>query len=80
MGHSRKEQVSAVIEELNAIQVGELSTIESKLASIRQDLGTLGERELERTVAAAGSELVRGDAANFRRLLAQAVSRLGHLK
>lgn len=80
MARGRKEQIRASIEALNAIQVGELSAIDNKVAAAREELRTLNEPELERSLEESRRCLAQGDVTNFRRLLAQTVSRLGHLK
>ena len=76
----RKEQVRAVIGALNALGVGELSSIETRLAVVREELVPLSEPDIQAAVDEARTSLLKGDLGNFRRLVSQAVSRLGHLK
>ena len=80
MAGSRSERIHRLIEALNAVTVGEFSAIETKLTAAREELATLQEADLEKTVAEAQAHLLKGDLASFRRLVAQAVSRLGHLR
>ena len=76
----RKERLGAIIDHLNAIHIGDLAAIETRLAKAGEDLASLGETDLSRTLDEARSSLGRADLANFRRLVAQTVSRIGHLK
>lgn len=75
----RKTRIRGVIGELNAIGPGELGAIFAKLKIAEEALAELGESDLLATVAEARSQLGRGDLANYRRLISQAVARLGHL-
>jgi hypothetical protein len=76
----RKERIGALIDAMNAIHIGELSSIDAKLGAAKDQLAALGESDLEKLSVEARERLRGGDAANFRRLVAQLVSRLGHLK
>jgi hypothetical protein len=76
----RKERTGAILVALNAIQVGRIDAVLSKLTVAREDLRQIDEPELAGTLQEAEASLTRGDAANFRRLVSQVVSRLGHLK
>ena len=80
MAKSRKERIETVMAGLNALEVGELSAIDNKLVVATQEVAGLEELELEGVLQAARTALGRGDVPNFRRLVAQTVSRLGHLR
>ena len=80
MAQGRRAQVQGLMDLLNSINVGELGSIETKLASVREDLRGLGESEVEKVIEEAWASLTRADLVNFRRLLAQAVAKLGHLR
>jgi hypothetical protein len=80
VARSRSEQMGAIIDSLNGIHVGRLETIQGRLGVVREELKALGEPELDSTFEEACGSLSRGDAGNFRRLVSQVVSRLGHVK
>ena len=65
---------------MTALDVGELSAIDAKLRSAEENIAGMDMPELAETVGEARSRLGVGDTANFRRLVSQAVARLGHLK
>ena len=75
----RKTRIRSVIGELNAIGPGEFGAIVGKLKIAEDALADLGESGLLAIVAEARGQLSRGDLANYRRLISQAVARLGHL-
>jgi len=80
MGTDRRARIRGVIGGLNAIGPGELGGIVAKLKIAEETLAELGEQELLRTIEEARSVLALGDLANYRRLVSQAVARLGHLR
>ena len=80
MNAVRKDQIGTLISSLNAIGVGTLSSIQSKVQSAAADLEGLGEKELAALLHEAGGCLDTGDFENYRRLLSQTVSKLGHLR
>ena len=69
MAKSRKERIEAVIAGLNALAVGELSAIETKLLIATEEVAALAADDLEKTLKEAGSALAKGDVSNFRRLV-----------
>jgi len=75
---SGRQRISGVIEALNAIEVGEISAIVHKLRMAEEELGGLDVGELQATLGEARKHLDDGDVTNFRRLVAQAISKLGH--
>ena len=77
---NRTEQIRSVIDHLNAIQTGELAAIRTRLAVATERLRALGESDLEKTLGEAERQLFSGNGSEFRRLLAQTVARLGHLR
>lgn len=77
---SRSEQLHGVIGTLNAIHVGDLQAILGKLGEAGAVLRALEVSEIESALGEARQSLLRGDMPNFRRLVAQVVARLGHLR
>jgi len=74
------ESVDTLIATLNNLELGDLESIRTRLGSVRAELS---KRELGELVAKLDeclSALGQGDLANFRRLKASVVSRLGHLR
>ena len=80
MAKSRAERIASVISALNAVAVGELAAIETRVQVAYQELCGLDAPELADVLRSASAALGRGDLGNFRRLIAQTVSRLGHLR
>ena len=80
MSPSHSQNVSSLIGMLNGISVGELGAITGKLAAVRQDLSELQEAELDQALEQALQSIQRGDVKDFRRLVAQMVSKLGHVR
>jgi hypothetical protein len=76
----RSGEIGAIIHRLNSIHIGEASAIATKLEAAASDLRRLGETEIEAVIHQAASEFGRADLVNFRRLVAQAVAKLGHLR
>ena len=77
---NRKSSIGHVIKSLNALDVGELSSIDAKLRTAEARMSELDMTELARTVEEARTCLGTGDVANFRRLVSQTVAKLGHLR
>ena len=77
---ARRDSVSGLIAAINSIGVGELGAIESKLQAVKSGLGGIDAPDVSQAVAEAEACLKRLDLENFRRLLAQAVAKLGHLR
>ncbi|MFC2172977.1 hypothetical protein ACFLU6_10160 [Acidobacteriota bacterium] len=73
-----KEQV--LIDSINNIKVGECSRIQAKLQQVEMNLKEINQVDLSVLVHDAQQKLEGGDVPGFRKLLAQVVSRLGHLK
>ena len=69
-----------VLTELNSLQLGELSRVDTQLARAGRALRELGEEELSGRVEDARTCLKSGDLKEFRRALANVTARLGHLK
>ena len=80
MSRQHGPKLSKLIITLNSIGVGELASITSKLEGVRSELSGLGQPELAENLDSARSAIQRGDMAEFRRLLSQTVSRLGHVR
>jgi hypothetical protein len=80
MSPSQAQKVGQLIGVLNGISVGELGVITGKLSAIRPDLNELQSTDLDQTLDQALQAIQRGDVKDFRRLVAQLVSKLGHLR
>ena len=80
MSPSQSQKVSSLIGVLNGISVGEIGAITGKLTAARQDLAELREAELDQALEQALQAIQRGDVKDFRRLVAQLVSKLGHVR
>ena len=78
MARGRSERVRSIIEQLNALGVGEVSAIDAKLQVARNNLQEIGVADVGDTVEQARVQLGKGQVSEFRRLVSQAVSRLGH--
>ena len=77
---SRGERVRKVIGGLNALQVGEIRSMAAKLSVAKEALVALDEPDLASVIQQAQEKLGSGDLSEFRRLVAQTVARLGHLR
>jgi len=71
---------SRVIALLNALQLGDLAGIESKLLEARECCLELDEPDLAARLDAAAAALRLGDVKTYRRNVETVVSRLGHLR
>ena len=80
MGKSMSQRAGGVIALLNGISVGELDSIRSKLEAARRDLLEVEQKELAASVEQAQGAIQKGDLQDFRRLVAQVVSKLGHVR
>ena len=69
-----------IIVTLNSLGVGDLDAIRSKLEGVRADVLAQGQEEIAVRLQEASAALARGEFSEYRRLLSQAVSRLGHLR
>jgi hypothetical protein len=69
-----------IIVSLNSLGIGDLDSIRKKLEAVRQEVRAQGQDELAARLDEASSALDRGQLTEYRRLLAQVVSRLGHLR
>ena len=69
-----------IIVSLNSLGIGDLDSIRKKLETVRQEVRAQGQIELADRLDEASSALDRGQLTEYRRLLAQVVSRLGHLR
>ena len=72
--------VDGLIASLNAIQIGELESVESQLAEVQAALERDDLVELVTKLDECLTALSRGDVKNFRRIKESIVSRLGHLR
>jgi len=80
MAKTRSDRMGNIISTLNGISVGELSGLTVRLDAAQGELQELKEAELAGSLGDAKASMLRGDVANFRRLVSQVVSRLGHLR
>ncbi len=69
-----------IINFLNAIGIGELEAILSKVEAARSACAELGHEDLVQALEEASAALKEGDVKTFRKRIELAVSRLGHLK
>ena len=69
-----------LIANLNAIDVGGLDAIRSKLTQAREVCAGLGQAELAERLSEAERALIVADLKTYRKRIATVVSRLGHLK
>jgi hypothetical protein len=74
------QNLDGLIASLNAIQTGELESIQIQLESARKELEQRDLVELVSKLDECLAALKRGDLKNFRRLKETIVSRLGHLR
>lgn len=65
---------------LNSLSIGDLSALAVKLGSIRDSLVEIGQPDLAARLSEAGAALSEGRIQEYRRLVNQVVSRLGHLR
>ena len=64
---------------LNSLSIGDLELLRTKLDAARHDLGELGQEELAGRMDDAIRHLAAGEMADYRRVVNQVVSRLGHV-
>ena len=69
-----------VIVSLNALGIGDLGSIQSKIETARRQMLESGQEELAGKLDAAAAALERGQFSEYRRLISLVVSRLGHLR
>ena len=65
---------------LNAIEIGEMEGIRSKLAEARKACEGIEQAELARTLTEADNALQKADVKTFRKRLETVVAQLGHVK
>ena len=64
---------------LNSLRLGDLDVLRSRILSVRERLQTMGQPDLSERLEEALRALERGETTEYRRLVNQVVSRLGHL-
>lgn len=69
-----------MIEVLNSLSVGELSSLRRKVEEVREGADQQGLTEITAILDEALAHLAAGDLRTFRRKVAHAVSRLGHVR
>ena len=69
-----------IIVSLNSLGVGDLDSIRGKIRAVRQEIRAQGQDELADRLDDASAALDRGQLTEYRRLLAQVVSKIGHLR
>lgn len=65
---------------LNSLALGDLDVLRGRLGKVREALAGMGQGELCERLDEAGRALDAGRIAEYRRLVNQVVSRLGHLR
>ncbi len=70
----------ALIDTLNNLNVGELATLERRLAEVRREVAEQGLDEITTILGEAQDQLDACDLKAFRKKLQHAVSRLGHVR
>jgi len=68
-----------IILRLNSLAIGDFDLLRSRLDAARQDLLGLGHADLAASLDEAQRNLSEGKTSEYRRLVSQVVSRLGHL-
>ena len=71
---------SQLIALLNALTTGDLDAIRSKLDEARKGVAALGFDEVEGLVTEARTALDGGDLKTYRKRVASAIAKLGHLR
>lgn len=71
---------SQLIALLNSLTTGDLDAIRSRLDEARAGLASLGFAEVDELVAGARSALDGGDLKTYRKRVASAIAKLGHLR
>jgi hypothetical protein len=71
---------SKIIAELNALNVGEMSSIRGKLDEARRACLELDQAELADRLVEASQALERADLKTYRKRVESVVARLGHLR
>ena len=64
---------------LNSLRLGDLDVLRGRILSVRERLQTMGQPDLSERLEEALRALERGETTEYRRLVNQVVSRLGHL-
>ena len=80
MKSAAKQRASSVMAQLNGLAVGDLQSIQAALESAGSELETIQQLDLAASVRDARQAVDCGDIKNFRRLIAQVVSKLGHVR
>ena len=80
MESRRRDNPARIIAALNAIHVGEMDTIRTKLDEARRACLNLQQIELAARLDEATSALLRADFKTYRKRVASVISQLGHLK
>ena len=65
---------------LNNLGIGDLGVLRTRLGTIRNELTEMGQPDLSVRMDQAMKALANGELDEYRRLVNQIVSRLGHLK
>jgi len=65
---------------LNSLGVGDIEVLRTRLGKVRETLAGMGQQELCDRLDDAVRRLEAGETAEYRRLVNQVVSRLGHLR
>jgi flavin-binding protein dodecin len=71
---------SQLIALLNSLTTGDLDAIRGKLDEARAGLAALGFAEVDEMVAGARAALDGGDLKTYRKRVASAIAKLGHLR
>ncbi len=71
---------SRIIAALNALNLGEMDSIQAKLADARQACLALEQRGLAERLGEASTALGRADLKTYRRRVETVIAQLGHLK
>lgn len=71
---------SKLIAALNALNVGELSGLRTKLAEAKQACVDLDQRDLADKLAEAEQALLRADLSTYRKRVETVIARMGHLR
>ena len=72
--------LSRIIATLNALHLGEMDSIQAKLADARQACLELEQQELAEQLGQASTALGRADLKTYRRRVETVISQLGHLR
>jgi len=72
--------IKGLIDVLNNLTVGELATLRSRLAEVREEVAARGLDEIVAILDEARARLDALDVKGFRKKVQHAVSRLGHVR